>query len=138
MAQRWRLTGSYTTIKVSRYPDIRQIVGRAVLRAASHIGRVSYLIWQLILGLPEWRIWVPRAVEQGVHVGYGSLFIIILTAGFAGGVTSLQAGYQFQAGIPVYFAAGVIVQSLILELGPVLTALILAGRIGARYAAELG
>jgi len=138
MAQRWRLTGSYATIKVSRYPDIRQIVGRAVLRAASHIGRVSYLIWQLILGLPEWRIWVPRAVEQGVHVGYGSLFIIILTAGFAGGVTSLQAGYQFQAGIPVYFAAGVIVQSLILELGPVLTALILAGRIGARYAAELG
>lgn len=138
MAQRWRLTGSYATIKVSRYPDIRQIVGRAVLRAASHIGRVSYLVLQMIRGLPEWRIWVPRAVEQGVHVGYGSLFIIILTAGFAGGVTSLQAGYQFQAGIPVYFAAGVIVQSLILELGPVLTALILAGRIGARYAAELG
>ncbi|MFC1640003.1 MlaE family ABC transporter permease, partial [Gemmatimonadota bacterium] len=86
----------------------------------------------------EWRVWAPRAVEQGLHVGYGSLFIIILTAGFAGGVTALQAGYQFTAGIPVYFAAGVITQSIILELGPVLTALILAGRIGARYAAELG
>ncbi len=138
MAQRWRLTGSYTTITTSRYPDLRQIVGRATLRAASHVGRVAFLVWQLFRGLPEWRVWVPRAVEQGVHVGYGSLFIIILTAGFAGGVTSLQAGYQFTAGIPVYFAAGVIVQSIILELGPVLTALILAGRIGARYAAELG
>lgn len=138
MAERWRLSGSYTVVRAARYPDIRQIVGRATLRAASHVGRVSYLVWQLICGLPEWRVWVPRAVEQGRHVGYGSLFIIVLTAGFAGGVTSLQAGYQFTAGIPVYFAAGVITQSIILELGPVLTALILAGRIGARYAAELG
>jgi phospholipid/cholesterol/gamma-HCH transport system permease protein len=138
MPQRWRLTGSYSVVQPARHPNVRQIVGRATLRAASHVGRVSFLVWQLILGLPEWRIWVPRAVEQGVHVGYGSLFIIVLTAGFAGGVTSLQAGYQFTAGIPVYFAAGVITQSIILELGPVLTALILAGRIGARYAAELG
>ena len=138
MAERWRLSGSYTTVQVTRYPDIRQIVGRATLRAASHVGRVAYLVWQLICGLPEWRVWVPRAVEQGLHVGYGSLFIIVLTAAFAGGVTSLQAGYQFTSGIPVYFAAGVITQSIILELGPVLTALILAGRIGARYAAELG
>ncbi len=138
MAERWRLTGSYAVVQPKRYPDIRQIVGRATLRAASHVGRVAYLVWRCIIGLPEWRIWVPRAVEQGVHVGYGSLFIIILTAAFAGGVTSLQAGYQFTSGIPVYVAAGVITQSIVLELGPVLTALILAGRVGARYAAELG
>ncbi len=138
MPQRWRLTGSYSVVQPARHPNVRQIVGRATLRAASHVGRVSYLVWQLIRGLPEWRTWGPRAVQQGIHVGYGSLFIIVLTAGFAGGVTSLQAGYQFTAGIPIYFAAGVITQSIILELGPVLTALILAGRIGARYAAELG
>ncbi len=138
MTENWRLTGSYSVVRTSRFVDIRQIVGRATLRTASHVGRVSYLIWQMIRGLPEWRVWVPRAVEQAVHVGYGSLFIVLLTSAFAGGVTSLQAGYQFTAGIPVYFAAGVIVQSIILELGPVLTALILAGRVGARYAAELG
>lgn len=138
MAERWRLTGSYAVVQPKRYPDVRQIVGRATLRAASHVGRVAYLVWRCFKGLPEWRIWVPRAVEQAVHVGYGSLFIIILTAGFAGGVTSLQAGYQFTSGIPIYVAAGVITQSIVLELGPVLTALILAGRVGARYAAELG
>lgn len=71
-------------------------------------------------------------------MGVGSLFIVMLTAAFAGAVTSLQAGYQFEASIPLYFAASMIVESLILELGPVLTALVLAGRIGARYAAELG
>jgi phospholipid/cholesterol/gamma-HCH transport system permease protein len=138
MANKWRLTGSYSVIKEGPALDVRRLVGRAILRATSHVGRIAYLMWQMVRGLSEWRIWVPRAVEQAVHVGYGSLFIVLLTAGFAGGVTSLQAGYQYTGGIPVYFAAGVIVESIVLELGPVLTGLILAGRIGARYAAELG
>ncbi|KPK06359.1 MAG: hypothetical protein AMS20_04830 [Gemmatimonas sp. SG8_28] len=118
--------------------DPRRVLGRLTLRAATHMGRLSYLVVEIARGLGEWRIWVPRTVEQGMHVGVGSLFIVLLTAAFAGGVTSLQAGYQFTGSIPVYFAAGVIVQSIILELGPVLTAMVLAGRIGARYAAELG
>ena len=138
MANKWRLTGSYAVIKEGPALDVRRLIGRSILRATSHVGRIAYLMWEMVRGLPEWRIWVPRAVEQAVHVGYGSLFIVLLTAGFAGGVTSLQAGYQYTGGIPVYFAAGVIVESIVLELGPVLTGLILAGRIGARYAAELG
>ncbi len=138
MGRNWRMSDAYQAIKLEPSADIRRAVGRASLRAASHLGRIAYLLWEVIRGLPQWRIWVPRAVEQGVHVGYGSLFIVLLTAAFAGGVTSLQAGYQFTGGIPVYFAAGVIVESIVLELGPVLTGLILAGRIGARYAAELG
>ena len=71
------------------------------------------------------------------HRGW-QFFIVLLVSGFAGGVTALQAGYQFTGTIPVYFLAGVLVESIVLELGPVLTAMILAGRIGARYAAELG
>ncbi len=118
--------------------DVRRLVGRYSLHATSHVGRVAYLLLEMVRSLPEWRVWVPRAFEQAQLVGYGSLFIVGLTAGFAGAVTSLQTGYQFTGSIPIYFAGGVIVESIILELGPVLTALILAGRIGARYAAELG
>lgn len=139
MAQRWRLTQSYRVLDEGAFPfDVRRLVGRLTLRAASHMGRVSYLVFEMARGLVEWRIWVPRAVEQAVNVGYGSLFIVLLTAAFAGGVTALQTAYQFTGSIPIYFAAGIIVESMILELGPVLTALILAGRVGARYAAELG
>src|SRR5205807_6042067 len=58
--------------------------------------------------------------------------------GFAGAVTSLQTGYQFSGNLPIYVVGFVVTESIILELGPVLTGLILAGRIGARYAAELG
>ncbi len=125
------------TVPLETY-DVRRIVGRVSLTALGHVGRVAYFCLELIRGLAEWRIWVPRAVEQGQAVGVGSVFIVMLTASFAGAVTALQAGYQLTDGVPVYFAGGVIVQTIILELGPVLTGLILAGRIGARYAAELG
>ncbi len=134
----WRITGTFRQPTVPVTVDVRQIVGRLSLISASHVGRVARLCVEIVRGLPEWRVWVPRAFEQAMHVGYGSLFVVMLTAAFAGAVTSLQAGYQFTGSIPIYYAAGVIVESIILELGPVLTALLLAGRIGARYAAELG
>src|ERR671937_3247541 len=118
--------------------DLRRYVGRWTLRSASHAGRFSFMLLDLVRGILEWRIWVPRTFELTMAVGYGSLFIVMLVSGFAGAVTSLQTGYQFTGQLPLYVAAGVIVESMILELGPVLTGLILAGRIGARYAAELG
>jgi len=118
--------------------DVRRLVGRWTLRAASHAGRFTYLIIDMVRGLAEWRIWLPRTFEQAMSIGYGSLFIVLLVAGFAGAVTSLQAGYQFTGSVPLYIYGTVITESIILELGPVLTGLILAGRIGARYAAELG
>jgi len=118
--------------------DLRRYVGRWTLRTAGHAGRFSFLVLDLVRGILEWRIWLPRTVEQTINVGYGSLFIVLLVSGFAGAVTSLQTGYQFTGQLPLYVAGGVIVESMVLELGPVLTGLILAGRIGARYAAELG
>jgi phospholipid/cholesterol/gamma-HCH transport system permease protein len=118
--------------------DPRRLVGKYSLRAMEHVGRVALFSLETARAFKEWRTWVPIAFEQGRHVGVGSLFIVLLTAAFAGAVTALQAGYQFTASLPVYIVGGLVVQTVILELGPVLTALLLAGRIGARYAAELG
>src|SRR5215210_2929859 len=115
-----------------------RMVGRWCLNATSHVGRVAMLVADLVRSLNEVRIWLPRTFTEAWNIGVGSLFIVLLISGFAGGVTALQARYQFTGTIPVYYLAGVIVESIVLELGPVLTGLILAGRIGARYAAELG
>src|SRR5260370_20147712 len=115
-----------------------RLVARSSLRSLDHIGRFSYFVIDRSGGRAEWRIWLRRTMEQAIAVGYGSLFIVLLVSAFAGAVTSLQTGYQFTGTLPLYYAGAVISESMILELGPVLTALILAGRIGARYAAELG
>ena len=118
--------------------DIRQITGRWVLEGASQVGRLSFFVVDMVRGLSEVRIWWPRMMIEAWNIGAGSLFIVLLISAFAGAVTALQTGYQFTGSIPYYVVGTLVVSSIILELGPVLTALILAGRIGARYAAELG
>src|SRR5437879_1796091 len=107
---------------------------RPAQRVLGNAARFSYLLIALARGLTAWRVYLPRMFTQATHIGYGSLFIVLLVAGFAGAVTSLQTGYQFTGTLPLYYAGAVISESMILELGPVLTALILAGRLGARYA----
>ena len=113
-------------------------LGSSILHGLAAMGRVSLLMVEFVRGLAQWRIWVPRTVEESYNVGVGSLFIVVLVSSFAGAVTALQTGYQFTESIPLYVVGSLVVESVILELGPVLTALVLAGRIGARYAAELG
>jgi len=114
------------------------LLGNYVLQALGHVGRVALLVVEFFRGLIQWRIWVPRAIDECWNVGVGSLFIVLLVSSFAGAVTALQTGYQFTGSIPYYVVGSLVVESVVLELGPVLTALVLAGRIGARYAAELG
>ncbi len=118
--------------------DIRRPLGRFVLGGLAHVGRLSLMLAEMVRALGEWRVWLPRTFTEAANIGLGSLPIILLVAGFAGAVTALQTGYQFTGNIPYYVAGSLIVESVVLELGPVLTGLILAGRIGARYAAELG
>src|SRR3989442_12634365 len=118
--------------------DLRRYVGRWSLRSASHAGRFFFMLLDLVRGILEWRIWVPRTLQQTVAVGYGSAFIVLLVAGFAGAGTSLQAGYQFTGQLPLYVAGAVISESMILELGAGLTRPVLAGRVRGRDGAELG
>jgi phospholipid/cholesterol/gamma-HCH transport system permease protein len=118
--------------------NVLAALGRWVLDGFSHIGRLSYFVVEGLRGLAEVRIWWPRMMVEAWNIGAGSLFIVMLISAFAGAVTALQTGYQFTGSIPYYVVGTLVTSSIILELGPVLTALILAGRIGARYAAELG
>jgi phospholipid/cholesterol/gamma-HCH transport system permease protein len=118
--------------------SLPRLLGRFVLESAAHVGRLSLLVVEMLRALGEWRIWFPRAITEAWNIGVGSLFIVILISGFAGAVTALQLGYQFQGNLPLYVVGTLVVEPIVLELGPVLSGLILAGRIGARYAAELG
>jgi phospholipid/cholesterol/gamma-HCH transport system permease protein len=118
--------------------NVLAALGRWVLEGFSQVGRLSFFMVESARGLGEVRIWWPRMMVEAWNIGAGSLFIVMLISAFAGAVTALQTGYQFTGSIPYYVVGTLVVSSIILELGPVLTALILAGRIGARYAAELG
>ena len=118
--------------------DPRRYIGRAVLGSFATVGRFSFFLVDIVRGLKEVKVWVPRFFVEAWNIGVASLPIVVLVSGFAGAVTALQTGYQFSGSLPYYVVGTLIVESIVLELGPVLTGLILAGRIGARYTAELG
>ncbi len=71
-------------------------------------------------------------------VGVGSLLIVVLTGFFTGGVLALQTSSSLKAFGAVHLTGQLVSLSLIKELGPVLTALMIAGRVGSGIASELG
>lgn len=117
---------------------LSRLVGRIVLGALSHLGRFAMMCVEIVRGMADWRAWGPRTIAEIANIGGGSLLIVIVISGFAGAVTAFQSGYQWQTSLPLYVLGTLIVSTVVLELGPVLVGLVLAGRIGARYAAELG
>ena len=77
-------------------------------------------------------------VEQFEQIGIGSLTVVVLTGFFTGAVLALQTGITLDQFGARPFVGRLISASMIKELGPVLTGLMLAGRVGSGIAAELG
>jgi phospholipid/cholesterol/gamma-HCH transport system permease protein len=108
------------------------------IRALLELQETTLLAARAARGLFKRPRYVPETIAQMDTIGVGSLTIIILTGFFTGGVLTLQTfptlkyyGAQDQTGYLVAL-------SLIRELGPVLTALMVTGRVGSAISAELG
>lgn len=113
-------------------------VGRWWQLWAEHAGQLGLLVWRTVAATVQLRISWSEFVRQLYVMGVQSIPIVTITAVLSGIVTSQQGGYQITATIPLYVLGSVTVTSVVLELGPVLTAIVLVGRVGARITAELG
>ena len=103
------------------------------------LGRYVLLMAQGFTSLGNLGIYRKNLIIQCGRIGIESIPIVALAAAFSGAVTTVQTAYQLVSPfIPVTVIGAVVVPSLILELGAVITGFILAGRVGARIAAELG
>ena len=102
------------------------------------IGEFSIFIGKTVACLPALGKRYREFLIQFKRIGYDSLFLIALTAAFTGLVTALQAVYQAKGYIPLSFLSVLIGKSTMIELAPVLTALVLTGKVGASIAAEIG
>jgi phospholipid/cholesterol/gamma-HCH transport system permease protein len=109
-----------------------------VLRFLEDTGRVSMLLGQMLAGLPMCGRYADEIIKQMSAVGVGSLPLVILVAIFTGAVTAVQSAYQLEGMVPLRYIGAVVQKSVLIELGPVLTALVCGGRVGASIAAELG
>lgn len=115
-----------------------QAVGRTALRGVAAVGRGGHLAVGAVRALRKVDIWGPLFVPQLAAVGVASVPIALFISAFTGIVLAIQASYTFTGTVPLYFVGALVGKTIILELGPVLTGLALAGRVGANIAAELG
>ena len=113
-------------------------VGRAASLVAEHAGQVGLLVWNMGVACVRLRVSRRDILRQIYSIGIQSVLIVLVAAGLIGIVTSQQGGYQMQSQLPLYVMGSIVVESVILEMGPVLTAIVMIGRIGARITAELG
>jgi phospholipid/cholesterol/gamma-HCH transport system permease protein len=124
-------------------------VGRAVIQGLKDAGSPIYRFLDLIGGhlilIGKALVWLPRRPFRGQtyldaaeYIGFGSLPIVLLVGAATGMVLSLQSVNAFRQFGLESFAGGTTGKAIALELGPVLTSLMLAGRAGAGMATELG
>ncbi|CAN5199107.1 N/A [soil metagenome] len=105
---------------------------------ARHAAQLGILTGRIVAAIFSGKVAWRSLVAQMQWMGIESLPIVLITGTLAGVVTSQQGGYQFTGAIPLYVLGSVVTSSVVLELGPVLTAVVLIGRVGARITAELG
>lgn len=112
--------------------------GRYALSFAAAFGRFSGFAARTVRASANVPTWGKLLVLQMARLGVDSLPIALFIAAFTGIVLALQASYTFTGAVPQYFVGVLVGKTMILELGPVLTGLALAGRVGANIAAEIG
>lgn len=115
-----------------------EVLGRRWVAVFEEIGRFFFILHSTFLWTFRRPFDAREWVRQMVRVGVDSLPVVGLTALFTGMVLALQTYRGFARFHAEGFVASVVSLSLTRELAPVLAALMIAGRIGSSFAAELG
>ncbi|MEO9170502.1 MAG: ABC transporter permease [Candidatus Baltobacteraceae bacterium] len=112
--------------------------GRATLGFLEYAGGITLLAGESSSFLARMRIRFVETIEQCYVLGVGSTSIVLLTSLFTGMVISLESAVQaVQFGVGS-LVGGAVAFASVRELGPMLTAVVVAGRVGSAIAAELG
>lgn len=107
--------------------------------ALKEIGKYSSLLYQALRSSTEWSTYRKNLFQELVKVGYDSVPIIVLVGIFTGSVMTLQSAYQLESAfIPLSTIGAIVSESILIELAAVISGLVLAGKVGARVATELG
>lgn len=102
-------------------------------------GKYAQLLYQALRSSTEISTYRKNLFQEFVKVGYESIPIIFLVGIFTGAVLTLQTAYQLDTDLyPSTIIGSIVAQSIVIELAAVISALVLAGKVGARISTELG
>ena len=112
--------------------------GRKGSQIVDYVGGLAELVGEAIVGCVTRPFYSAEILRQMDELGVKSLSITGITAFVTGGVLALQTAYSLEAFGGKMFVGRVVSLSLVRELGPILTALMVAGRVGSGITAEIG
>ena len=115
-----------------------EIIGKKALSFFQEIGQVLNLFWGIIKSFTHITKSRKLIFFQMEQIGVNSLPLVLIIAVFTGAVAAWQAAYQLKGIAPISLLGGATSRAIITELSPVLTGIVIAGRVGASIAAELG
>ena len=111
---------------------------RGFINFFRQIGQRGYFLRDIGRAFSDPATFVPETVRQCRRIGVDSVPLTVIVAAFIGGVISLQTRYQLFPGVQLSIIGLSVRLMQVLELGPLLTGLVLTGRVGARMTAEIG
>lgn len=118
--------------------DFFEIFGNKTLEFIEELGNMSMLAWNAITSIYKGKIHIVNTYYQMVRIGIESIPVALITAFFVGMVFAIQIATEFTRFGAGKMVGGIMAIAVARELAPVLTAVVLAGRIGASIAAEIG
>jgi phospholipid/cholesterol/gamma-HCH transport system permease protein len=118
-------------------------IGEATLDGLAYVGSLARLTGIAARSLvlePFWgrKLRFTRAVHQAMSVGVGAIPIISLISFFVGLILALQGAYELRRLGAIQLVASAVAISMTRELGPLMTAIVVIGRSGSAFAAEIG
>lgn len=115
-----------------------ELIGKAIMSFLDLLGWIASLAIHLLLHWPRAKWDVRSIVDQLEQVGVQSVFMVSVISAFTGMVMAVQTLDQFLKFGASRYIGGVIALSMVREMSPVLTGIVVAGRVGSSMAAEIG
>jgi phospholipid/cholesterol/gamma-HCH transport system permease protein len=113
-------------------------ITRSFISFFRQVGARGYFLRDIMRAFGDPATFVPETIRQMRRIGVDSIPLTVIVAAFIGGVIAIQVRYQLFPGVQLSIIGLSVRLMQVLELGPLLTGLVLTGRVGARMTAEIG
>jgi len=120
------------------FKNFFHVIGAISITFIHETGKITLLLWKAVLLIFQRPFNLKDILRQMEEVGIKSMPVVLITGAFTGAVLALQSYTGFQRFNAETFVGTVVALSITRELGPVLTGLMVSGRVGSSMAAELG
>jgi phospholipid/cholesterol/gamma-HCH transport system permease protein len=132
-----RQTETYPVVQRTSIRFFRRIA-RGAVGIFRDIGLRTYFFRDILRAFGDPATYAPETIRQMKNIGVDSVPLTVIVAAFIGGVIAIQTRYQLFPGVQLSIIGLASRLMIVLELGPLLTGLVLTGRVGGRMTAEIG